>query len=161
MDQLSEAHRARLEEEVVYIIIERERDVFRSLASIEERDRFIETFWTKRDPNRVTPTNEFKEEHYRRLDHANKFLGRETFRQGWQTDRGRYYIILGKPREIQRFDGSSEIVSAELWFYQAERTLGIPPFFYLLFFKKNDIGEYRIYNPVIDGRRHCCLEAIP
>lgn len=151
--KLSEPHRSWLEEEVVYIITDRERDVFLSLESIEERERFIEVFWAKRDPNRVTPVNEFKDEHYRRLDHANTFLGRETSREGWRTDRGRYHIILGQPREVQRFDGHLELVSSELWFYQGDPALGITSFFYLLFFKKGDIGEYRLYNPFMDGPR--------
>jgi hypothetical protein len=42
-------------------------------------------------------------------------------------------------------------VSCELWFYQGEPRLGLPSFFYLLFFKKNDFGEYKIYHPLIDG----------
>jgi GWxTD domain-containing protein len=151
LDRLSPAHRTWLQEEVVYIITERERDVFLSLETEEERDRFIEAFWRKRDPNPATPENEFKDEHEKRIEHANKFLGRETFRKGWQTDRGRYYIILGEPRETQRFEGYSELVSIELWFYQSDPKLGLPSFFYLLFFKKNDIGEYRLYHPLIDG----------
>jgi len=122
-----------------------------SLESIEERNRFIEAFWRKRDPNLATPENEFKIEHYRRLDYANQYLGRETFREGWRTDRGRYYIILGEPREIQRFDGYGELVSAHLWFYQGDPKAGTPAFFYLLFFKRNDFGEYRLYRPVVDG----------
>jgi GWxTD domain-containing protein len=149
--KLPEAHRVWLEEEVVYIITERERDVFLSLGTEEERVRFVEAFWRKRDPNPATPVNEFKDEHYRRIEHANTYLGRETFREGWRTDRGRYYIILGEPREIQRYDGYAEIVSIELWFYQGDPKLAIPSFFYLLFFKKNDIGEYRLYHPLIDG----------
>jgi GWxTD domain-containing protein len=151
LDKLSEAHRSWLERDVVYIITDKERDVFLSLGTVEERDRFIEAFWRKRDPNPATPANEYKDEHYRRIEHANTFLGRETFREGWRTDRGRYYILLGEPRETQRFDGYSELVSCELWFYQGEPRLGLPSFFYLLFFKKNDFGEYRIYHPLIDG----------
>lgn len=151
LDRLSPAQRSWLEQDVVYIITERERDVYLSLETDEERDRFVEAFWRKRDPNPATPENEFKDEHYRRIEHANKFLGRETFRPGWQTDRGRYYILLGEPRETQRYEGYSELVSVELWFYQSDPKLGLPSFFYLLFFKKNDIGEYRLYHPLIDG----------
>jgi GWxTD domain-containing protein len=149
--KLSEEHRNWLERDVLYIITDKERDVFLSLGTVEERNRFIEAFWRKRDPNPATPANEYKDEHYRRIDHANTFLGRETFREGWRTDRGRYYILLGEPRETQRFDGYSELVSSELWFYQGEPRLALPSFFYLLFFKKNDFGEYRIYHPLIDG----------
>ncbi|HSF17725.1 MAG TPA: GWxTD domain-containing protein [Vicinamibacteria bacterium] len=151
LDRLSEAHRSWLERDVVYIITERERDVFLSLETEEERDRFIEAFWRKRDPNPATPANEYKDEHYRRIDHANTYLGRETFREGWRTDRGRYYILLGEPRETQRYDGYAEIVSIELWFYQGDPMLGVPSFFYLMFFKRNDIGEYRLYHPIVDG----------
>ena len=151
VDRLSEAHRTWLERDVPYIITEREREVFLSLDTIEERDRFIGAFWKKRDPNPATPENEFRDEHYARLEYANTYLGRDTFREGWQTDRGRYYIILGKPREIQRFEGYRELVPIELWFYQGDPRLGIPSFFYLMFFKRNSIGEFELYNPVIDG----------
>ncbi len=89
VDRLPEEHKTWLERDVVYIITERERDVFLSLETLDERNRFIEAFWRKRDPNRTTPENEYRVEHYRRLDYANTYLGRETFREGWQTDRGR------------------------------------------------------------------------
>jgi GWxTD domain-containing protein len=144
-------HEAWLKEEVVYIITEKEREVFLELETIEERMFFIDAFWRKRDSVRATPVNEFKEEHYRRLAYANKFLGRETFIPGWKTDRGRYYIILGEPRDVQRFDGNNDILDSELWFYQAELRTGLPPFFYLLFFKRRDMGEYVLYSPIMDG----------
>ena len=122
-----------------------------TLGTEEERNRLIDAFWRKRDPDLATPTNEFKDEHYRRLEHANGVLGRDSFREGWQTDRGRYYIILGEPLEIQRNEGYGETVPTELWFYQSEPVQGLPAFFYLLFFKRGDVGEYRLYDPVIDG----------
>ena len=89
LDRLSQEERDWLEKEVLYIITERERDVYLTLETREERVRFIEAFWRKRDPNPATPINEYRDEHYRRFEHANKFLGRDTFREGWRTDRGR------------------------------------------------------------------------
>ncbi len=151
VDRLPEDHKSWLERDVVYLITDRERDVFLTLESVDERNRFIEAFWRRRDPNSATPVNEYQEEHYRRMEYANTYLGRDTFREGWQTDRGRFYIILGEPREIQRFDGYNGLVSAHLWFYQGDPRLGVPSFFYLLFFKRDDIGEYQLYRPMIDG----------
>ena len=151
IERLREDHRKWFEEEVVYIITDREEDVFLSLETLEERTRFIEVFWEKRDPYPATPVNEFKDEHYARIEYANKYLGRDTFRAGWRTDRGRYYILLGEPRERHSFDGYNEVVSSELWFYQGDVTKGLPSFFYLVFFKRHDIGEYRLYHPVVDG----------
>ena len=63
------------------------------------------------------------------------------------------FILLGEPRERQRFDGLNEIVSTELWFYQSEAGVGLPSFFYLVFFRPRDIGEYRLYHPALDGPR--------
>ncbi len=151
LERLNPEHRKWFEEEVNYIILDNEKEVFLQLETLEERENFITAFWRKRDPNPATPENEFKIEHYRRLEYANKFLGRETFRPGWRTDRGRYYIILGEPREIQRYDGYNDLVSTQLWFYEGETKLGLPSFFYLVFFKRHDIGEYELYHPIVDG----------
>ena len=49
VDRLTEEHKTWLEQEVVYIITERERDVFLSLETLDERNRFLEAFWRKRD----------------------------------------------------------------------------------------------------------------
>ena len=151
IERMREDQRKWLEQEVNYIITDREEDVFLSLETLEERTRFIEVFWEKRDPYPATLENEFKDEHYSRIEYANKYLGRDTFREGWRTDRGRYYILLGEPRERHAFDGYNEVVSSELWFYQGDVSKGLPSFFYLVFFKRHDIGEYRLYHPVVDG----------
>lgn len=148
---LSESHRKWLEEEVVYIITDREKDVFGMLESVEEREHFIQAFWKKRDPVPETPENEFKDEHYRRIEYANEHFGRQTSRAGWQTDQGRIYITLGEPRQRERFEAHYNIAYCELWTYQAPSGSGLPPFFHLLFWKRHDVGEYRLYSPMGDG----------
>lgn len=153
LERLTPEHRAWIEEEVSYIVTDPEREFFLTLETLEERGHFIEAFWRKRDPNPATPVNEGREEHYQRLEFANRSLGAETTRPGWKTDRGRMFILLGEPRERQRFDGLNEIVSTELWFYQGEPGVGLPSFFSLVFFRPRDIGEYRLYHPALDGPR--------
>jgi GWxTD domain-containing protein len=61
-----------LEEDVVYIITPEEKSVFTKLSTPEEKDAFIEQFWSRRDPDPATSANEFKEEHYRRLQYVNE-----------------------------------------------------------------------------------------
>ncbi|HXV62538.1 MAG TPA: GWxTD domain-containing protein, partial [Vicinamibacteria bacterium] len=151
LDRLSDDHRAWLEEEVVYIITPEEREVFLNLGTVEERNLFLEAFWQRRDPNPATLENEAMVEHYRRLEYATRMLGRDAPRPGWKTDRGRYYIILGEPAEIQRYDGSNEVVSAELWLYNGDTRYRLPARFNLLFFKDNDVGEYELYHPYSHG----------
>ena len=92
---LAERFRKWLDEEVVYIVSENERDVFRSLRTDAERDNFVKMFWKRRDPTPETPVNEFREEHYRRIAFADRtyFEGKA----GWRSDRGRVYIMFGPP----------------------------------------------------------------
>jgi len=142
-----------LDEEAVYIITARERDVFLQLRTDKERDIFIEAFWNQRDPTPGTPRNEFREEHYRRIQYANKTFGRSSARMGWQTDRGRIHIILGPPRNIESYDNVNNVYPAEIWFYQVEETSALPPAFNVIFFKRNGVGDYILYSPAADGPR--------
>ncbi len=148
---LPERYRKWLEEEVVYIITPTERDIFLKLKTDRERDLFIEAFWKHRDPIPETEENEFKTEHYRRIEYANKYFGREAPKPGWKTDRGRVYIILGPPNDIQRIDSKAEVYDTEIWFYQGKTELGLPPGFYVVFFKDKGTGEFRLYSPTSDG----------
>lgn len=151
LEKLTTEHRKWLEEEVVYIITDDERDFFLNLSTVEERERFIEAFWERRDPDPATLENEFKVEHYRRIDYANYHYGREAPKPGWRTDRGKYYIILGPPQSTERFYGYNEVVESELWLYTGDTNLGLPPRFNLLFFREEDVGDYKLYSPVGDG----------
>lgn len=152
-DGMAPRHRVWLEEEVVYIISETERQAFLRLEGEDLRDAFIEAFWERRDPNPTTAENEDREEHYARIAYANEFYGRDTGRAGWRTDRGRFHILLGPPRTKEDFSYSNFLYPAELWFYNdpALREHGVPPFFYLLFFRRFGAGEMRLYSPVEDG----------
>lgn len=151
LGRLSEEHRVWLEEEVIYIITPPEREVFLGLESHEEREYFVDAFWQRRDPVPATRENEFRVEHYERIAYANRYLGREAPRPGWQTERGRHWIILGEPRTREVFEGRNEVVSMDLWIYDGDTSLGLPPRFNLLFFKENDVGEYQLYDPWGDG----------
>ena len=88
-----------LDEDVRYIITDEERAAFKQLSNDEERDNFIEAFWARRDPTPDTVENEFKEEHYQRIAYANEHFPAGI--PGWKTDRGRMYIMYGKPDEIE------------------------------------------------------------
>ena len=88
-----------LDEDVIYIITDEERRVFKNLSTDEEREQFIEQFWLRRDPTPDTVENEFKEEHYRRIAYANERYASGI--PGWKTDRGRIYITYGPPDEIE------------------------------------------------------------
>lgn len=148
---LPEVYRKWFQEEVVYIITKTEKEVFLQLETDRERDIFIAAFWKQRDPTLGTSENEFKKEHYRRINYANQKLSRAIATPGWKTDRGRVYIILGPPMNIQRFTSYTKVYPAEIWFYQQAPRGGLPPAFNVVFFDRKGIGEYVLYSPLNDG----------
>jgi GWxTD domain-containing protein len=88
-----------LDKDVTYIITDEERKAFKELSNDEEREKFIESFWDRRNPNPDSEDNEFKDEHYRRIEYANEHFAAGV--PGWRTDRGRIYIVFGPPDEIE------------------------------------------------------------
>jgi GWxTD domain-containing protein len=97
--ELRGEYRKWLDEDVRWIIADDERKAFMQLSNDEERDKFIEAFWDRRNPNPDSEDNEFKDEHYRRIEYANEHFAAGI--PGWKTDRGRIYIVFGPPDEIE------------------------------------------------------------
>ncbi len=146
---LPKKYDAWLREEVVYIISSVEREVFLKLESDRDRDLFIEEFWKQRDPTPGTPRNEYRDEHYRRIDFADKTFARGEGGKGWRTDRGRFYIMLGPPADVEPFT-SAVTYPAELWYYQGNPAFGQPAVFRLLFYQKNGGGPMVLFEPGVD-----------
>jgi GWxTD domain-containing protein len=90
---------------VKYIATNQEINMLQDLNTDEELNSFLVDFWLKRDPTPATEINEYRDEYLERFKVANVFLG------GWQSDRGRVFIIYGNPEEV--------ILSAdgEIWVY--------------------------------------------
>lgn len=83
---------------VSYIITPEERSAFLHLQTNQERENFIESFWERRNPDPGSPENTYKEEYYRRIAYANEHFSSGI--PGWKTDRGRIYLMWGKPDEV-------------------------------------------------------------
>lgn len=82
-----------------------------------QKKAWFEDFWKKRDPNPATPENELQEEYYMRVNESNLSFS-ESVVPGWQTDRGRIYILFGAPDQITRETSRTDIsVNYEIWRY--------------------------------------------
>jgi len=73
---ISDYYRKWLDEDVVYIITPEEKNQFLILRNNNERESFIEQFWTRRGPS-------FKAEHYRRIAYANEHFASSM--PGWKN----------------------------------------------------------------------------
>lgn len=102
---------------VRYIITGEERKIFLELPD-SGKDAFIEGFWKRRDPQPDTEPNEFKIEYEDRLTRATTLFHGEG-RPGWQTDRGRIYILFGPPHERLTYPMDASGYCREIWYYGA------------------------------------------
>lgn len=96
----SAIYRKWLDEDVRYIISDEERSDFNKATTDGQRDKFVEEFWERRNPDPGSSENKFKEEHYRRLAYANQHFAARA--AGYRTDRGRIYILYGPPKAVER-----------------------------------------------------------
>jgi len=151
--ELSLAYGPWLGGDVEYIITPEERQAFLQLSTNEEREQFIESFWNRRNPDPESPVNSVKEEHYRRLAHADEHFASGI--SGRKTDRGRIYIIWGPPDEIEphpmggTYDrpmsqggGTTTTYPWELWRYR--HLEGIGENIELEFVDPSSSGEYHL-----------------
>ncbi|PYS57671.1 MAG: GWxTD domain-containing protein [Acidobacteria bacterium] len=151
--ELNKAYKDWLEKDVAYIITDEERKAFKKLQTDDERERFIEEFWRRRDPDPDTDENEYREEYYERIAYANEHYASGI--PGWKTDRGRIYIMWGKPdeteshpsggaynRESYEGGGSTSTYPFERWFYRY--LPGVGSGVEIEFVDPTGSGEYRI-----------------
>ena len=151
--ELKKAYKDWLDKDVAYIITDEERKAFKKLETDDERERFIEEFWRRRDPDPDTDENEFREEYYERIAYANEHYASGI--PGWKTDRGRIYITWGKPdeteshpsggsynRESYEGGGSTSTYPFEKWFYRY--LPGVGSGIEIEFVDPTGSGEYRI-----------------
>jgi len=142
------------------IMTDDEARVFRSLPDEKSRAEFIREFWAVRDPKPETPENEAEIEFEKRARYAALWFGSHNpYRgvdpgdpldnlAGVNEERGRVYLLLGKPDVIIFFDGTNETEShdgsrsrlrfgqwvLEQWIYDRLHTYVI--------FKRSSSGEW-------------------
>jgi GWxTD domain-containing protein len=131
-----------LNQDVVYIIDDAERAAFEKLTSNEDREKFIEQFWERRNPNPGSSANAFKEEHCRRIAYANKHFGTASGTAGWQTDRGHIYILYGAPDEIDAHSKTEQKPAKEYWMYR--HVEGVGDNGTVTFVDKSGRGDYHL-----------------
>lgn len=153
LKELATPYKKWLNEDVTFIITDTERRAFLALQTNEEREQFIEEFWQRRNPDPDSVDNPVKEEHYRRIAYANEHFASGI--AGWRTDRGRIYIMYGKPdsleshtqgenyeRPLDQGGGETKTYAFEDWTYHYIE--GIGENVELEFVDPSGTGEFRL-----------------
>ena len=156
-DNLPAQYKEWLNRDVAYIITRGEKSDFLKLRTDAERDKFIDFFWAARNPDPSSPINTYKEEHYKRLAYADDHFGTGKRVPGWSSERGRIYIVLGPPKQMANYQGLDRVRPMQIWFYETVSP-ALPPFFYVVFYKKDSFGDYVTYSPYFHGPQELITE---
>jgi GWxTD domain-containing protein len=113
-------YQAWLDQDVRWLISPQERAAFFQLTGDAERDQFIKQFWERRNSPGSAP-NSYRAEHYRRIAYANQHFANAGV-AGWESDRGRIYIVNGAPGTIESYPSSAPYGHPyETWVYTGMR----------------------------------------
>ena len=104
----------------------------------EKTKRFLD-FWKKKDPSPNNDENEIFDEYFRRISYADENFS--NYSEGWRSDRGMVYTILGAPNNIDRHPFEYDSKPYEVWeYYELNRSF--------IFLDNTGFGDYRLITPL-------------
>ena len=117
------------------------KDEWKKLKNAKGDQRLEEykKFWLRRDPTPGTEINEALDAHYTRIEYANQNF-RAMQNQGWRTDMGMVYVILGSPDDVERNAYPRYSKPYEIWYYYRYNTD-------FVFLDSTGFGDYRLETP--------------
>ena len=133
---------------VRYLLTGEEDQAYRLLSTEADRTAFIQKFWASRDPVASTPDNEYRRRFFERVAEANGLFTDST-KPGWKTDRGKIFILLGPPDDLEQEQTRNDFLpNVVVWTYRnppgGERMNALP----VVRFIRDSTGEYRLSNDV-------------
>lgn len=139
---------------VEYIVLNYEREIWDALETPEQRQAFQTWFWARRNQQSQDENNKIRSEFYERVAHANRrFRG---FPKGWKSDRGRVYVIVGRPNSMrqataQQLFRAPSPAEFEVWTYYTVGTTVSRAFTtntgeYLVYFIEERAGDREIFD---------------
>lgn len=118
-----------------YVAYQEDIDRINSGINISEKLKKLTEFWKNLDPTPNTITNEAMDEYFKRVNISSKKYS--TFRDGWNTDRGRVLILYGEPDVANNDPFRRDGKAVEVWQYNfLNKTF--------TFVDDNGFGDYRL-----------------
>jgi len=123
--------------QLVYIANPSEIEYMENSETEKDKITRFMAFWKTKDPSPGNDENEVFEEYYGRVNYANEQF--THYREGWQSDRGMVFIILGPPNNIERHPFEYDSKPYETWqYYELNKSF--------TFLDQTGFGDYRLIN---------------
>ena len=124
-------------DQMIYIATDDEQEFIEDATNYEEKLKRFKAYWKTKDPSPNNEENEVFNEYYRRVAYANEKF--KHYYDGWKTDMGMVYIILGPPSNVERHPFEYDSKPYEIWeYYTVNKSF--------LFVDESGFGEYRLVN---------------
>ncbi|UCH64356.1 MAG: GWxTD domain-containing protein [Ignavibacterium sp.] len=125
--------------QVVYIANPDEMDYMKEGKTEQEKTKRFLEFWKSKDPSPGNDENEVFEQYFSRVAFANENFSHYV--DGWSTDRGMVFIILGVPSNIERHPFEYNAKPYEIWqYYELNKSF--------VFTDQTGFGDYRLVTPM-------------
>ena len=99
-----------------YIATDLEIEKYEKLTTESAKREYMTNFWKARDEDPSDDENYFLKEYLRKIKECN-ITYKSFSKEGWQTDRGRVYLVYGQPSEVERYPNQTETRPYEIWYY--------------------------------------------
>jgi GWxTD domain-containing protein len=112
----------------------------RELKSMSKNEKiiFVKNYWKSIDPTPETEVNEVMNEFFHRVDFSSSHFS--EFGSGWQSDRGRVYIIFGTPEHIELTNQNNQGYKYEIWHYPFGKQF--------IFIDEGIFGNFRLFKEI-------------
>ena len=136
--------------ELSYIATQDELRMYDQL-NLTGKQAFVKEFWNKKDPDPLTPVNEFKIQFYQRIFEANQMFASQSDdrKTGWRTNQGRIYVVYGKPDFIERHHYTRQVKPWEKWIYN-----NLQGGAYFIFSDEDGYGVFRLVHSTARGEKN-------
>jgi len=119
-----------------YVASQTEIDKINSGKNEVEKIILFKEYWQLLDPSPNTERNEAFEDYYQKIQYSNNNF--KSYTEGWLTDKGQIYIVLGKPTNIEKSQDATRRVMYERWVYGGRE---------FIFADNNGFGDFRLVRP--------------
>jgi GWxTD domain-containing protein len=128
-----------------YIGYTEDTKMFSKLSTVEGKREFLAKFWASIENGQRGRTDLTRAIYLDRVTTSNQryhAMGKE----GWQTDRGRVYLLYAEPDEVERFPSESNSKPYEVWHYNQIESGVI-----FVFIDRTGFGEYTLVHSTKRG----------
>lgn len=126
-------------EQMVYIATDKEIRYIKEATTEQEKSKRFAEYWKKKDPSPSTEENEIFDEYFARVAYANENF--THYGEGWRSDMGMVYILLGPPSNVDRHPFDYDSKPYEIWqYYELNKEF--------IFLDSTGFGDYRLVTPL-------------